>query len=147
MREKKNWFFDTMVSKKNFTPPLKTNRLFPVSYSKFHYPCIQTHIFLKLPLFLPESFLLLHWISAPSKLSPHKAMDWTFILSLQLSLPRSFFLYWSSVPPKLFPHEAMACLMFEGAGVGVGLMFERVDFRSNVWSWGLIVFGNKTCWV
>jgi hypothetical protein len=34
----------------------------------------------------------------------------------------------------------MAWLMFEGLGVGVGLMFERVDFRSDlgfiwVWEW------------
>ena len=59
----------------------------------------------------------------------------------------------------------MACLMFEGVGVGVGLMFERIDFRSdlglkfwvlfefvngfrsNVWSWSLILFENKTYWV
>jgi hypothetical protein len=32
----------------------------------------------------------------------------------------------------------MAWLMFEGLGVGVGLMFERVDFRSDlgfIWIW------------
>jgi hypothetical protein len=34
----------------------------------------------------------------------------------------------------------MACLMFECVGVGVGLMFERVDFRSDlgfIWVWEL----------
>ena len=140
------WFFDTMVSKKIFTPPLKKNWLFPVSYSKFHYPCIQTHFFLKLTLSprklsppLPESFLILHWISAPPKLCPHEAMDWTFILSLQLSLPRRFFLYRSFVSPKLSPREAMACLMFESVSVGVDLMFERVDFNL---IWVLFGFGN-----
>ena len=67
-----------MVSKKTFTSPLKTNQLFPLNYSKFHYPCIQTHIFLKLTLSPPKSFLL-HWIyallnfhSLPSTLSPPK---------------------------------------------------------------------------
>ena len=34
-----------MVSKFYFTPPLKSNKLFPISYSKFHYPCIETHLF------------------------------------------------------------------------------------------------------
>ncbi len=51
---------DTMVSKLIFTPPLKTNMLFPISYSKFRYPYTQTHLF--------ES----NFHSLPSTLSPRK---------------------------------------------------------------------------
>ena len=38
----------------------------------------------------------------------------------------------------------MAWLMFEGLGVGVSLMFERVDFRSDLGLtiWVLFGFGN-----
>ena len=51
---------DSMVSKFIFTPPLKTNLLLPISYSKFHYPYTQTHLF--------ES----NFHSRPSTLSPRK---------------------------------------------------------------------------
>jgi hypothetical protein len=137
-----------MVSKKIFTPPLKTNRLFPVSYSKFHYPCIQTHIFLKLTLSPPQSFLLL----SPKAFS--SSIEFLLLRSSVLMKPwiELSFSPFNSLSPegfssievlflrKLSPHEAMACLMFEGVGVGVGLMFERVDFRSDlgfiwVWEW------------
>ena len=38
----------------------------------------------------------------------------------------------------------MTWLMFEGLGVGVGLMFEKVDFKSNLGLkiWVLFGFGN-----
>ena len=150
--------------KVKFHTTTKDKPPFPVSYSTI---LVSKHPFFwnlhslspkSFLLLSPEAFSLLHWFSAPPQLCPHEAMDWIFILSLQLILPQRFFLYWSSVPPKLSPHEAMAWLMFEGVGVGVGLMFERIDFRSDfglkiwvlfefgngfkfdVWSWGLIVF-------
>ena len=39
------FFFHTVCEIVTFTPPLKTNILFPVCYSNFHYPYNQTLIF------------------------------------------------------------------------------------------------------
>ena len=139
-------------------------QVFPVSYSKFQYPCIQTHIFLKLPLSLKAfsssiEFLLLRssFLMKPriefsfspfNSLSP-KAFSFIEVLFLRSSLLRSH---------GLLNVWRCGCwcvsLMFERVyfrsdfGLKIWVLFEFVNgFRYDVWSWSLIVFGNKTCWV
>ena len=117
------------MSKFYFTPPLKSNQLFPISYFKFHYPCIQTHLFKSnfhsLPTTLSSpSLLLLHWIFTPPKFSPHEGMDWFHLFESNFHSLSS-----TLSPPKLFPplkfcsSETLSSwrhgLMFEGMGVGL----------------------------
>ena len=82
-------FFHTLCEIVTFTPPLKTNILFPVYYSNLHYSYNQTLIFLIFSetfFLLPNvllCFLLLNFLLLLSSICPHEAMDLS--------------------PPKVFP--------------------------------------------
>ena len=167
-----------MVSKFTFTPPLKTDRLFPISYSKFHYPCVQTHLF-------ESNFHSLLSTLSPQKLS-HLPLNFCssealsslrheFISPIWVKLSLSPF---NSFSPKAFSSETLSSWRHGdvwrcGCGFDIwkswfllaGEWFHGETFwylniwvlfgfgngftngRFDVWSWGLNVFGNKTCWV
>ena len=150
----------------------KDKLLFPISYSKFSYSCIQTPLLLLLSLspfhslysqqhkfsLFQSSFL--HWSCAPPKLSP----------PLKFYSPKTL----SSIEDLSSPHEGMAlclkacvwvwclkewiCLVlgmisrrelsifidFEFS-LGLGMVSQRKDLMFEIV--GFIVLGNKMWWV